>query len=104
APNAGSMLMRKPPSSTAAPPYSAPAAVYAHATCVRTRRPAIHAALGFAPTAWKRRPAAVKRRRHAIASVRPAPVQKTALIPNGFCPAHDVSASGTASEFVFDWP
>src|SRR6187551_3195005 len=59
APNAGSMLMRRPPSSTAAPPYSAPAAVYANATCVRTRSPAIHAARGFAPTAWKRRPAAV---------------------------------------------
>jgi len=63
--------------------------------------PAIQAALGFAPTAWKRRPTVVERRTSATTIVSAAPVQKTALIPRGFSAAHELSAGGTASEFVF---
>ncbi len=94
------MLMRRPARSTAATPYSAPAAVYANTTCERTRSPAIHAALGLAPTAWKRRPGAVKRSTSATAIVSAAPAQKTELTPSGLSDAHDESDSGTCNDTV----
>jgi hypothetical protein len=66
----------------------------------RTRTPAIQAARGFAPTAWKRRPTVEYLRKSARAMAAITLTQKSQVIPSTCSFAHEASAGGTADSFA----
>ena len=63
--------------------------------------PAIQAARGFAPTAWKRRPAGVERSSSASRIVNTIPAQNTQLTPSsGFSNTQLDSDGGTSASLA----
>src|SRR5207244_1248115 len=93
-------LLMKAASRIPAAPYRRPAPTYASTTYRCTWMPAIHAARGFAPTAWKRRPTIVERRNSASTIVTTIPTQNIDWTPRQSRIAHDERPGGTADSLA----